>query len=790
MSQRANEQLGKWAIGGIILTFLILGAVYSVVIPLFEAPDEIWHYSFVKHLADGHGLPCLTSSKKDVWLREGGQPPLYYFVAAMLTAPIDTNDFPGYVRFNKAHPNITPGSSSSDVNVFIHTDAERFPYRGSPLAVHLIRLLSVLWGAVAVVGTYALGRQLFPRHPSLALSAAALCAFNPQFIFISSVVNNDSLVTALATLVLYLAVRLAQGRESRWQLFGISRGHSVGLPNLLGMQRDKPQQVGDSGLLLTPTPKDPRWQTAAWLGLALGGALLSKMSAPALLPLCLLALSLAWWRDRDWRALVTRAGLVYGLALAVAGWWYARNWLIYGDPLAWEMWTSDIAARVPPPTLVDLLGEFWPAVQSFWAVFGWTNLFAGKGVYFVVAALGAAATIGLVRFAIGRMRRRSAADEGESAGLLLVGCWFLIIFASLVQYMRTTPASQGRLLFPAIAAVAVLMALGLGHLVSARWRGMVLSVFSGILLILAAVIPFCTIVPAYARPVLNSIAAIPAQASALDVNFESRLGLRGYRLDGAPVTAGEAVSLTLYWEALADLDTECRVVVRLLTPSGRLVGQTNALVGSSLYPSDLWRQGDVVYHTLSIATDPQAEGPALGRIVVSVYTETGGSRQQFGDDVTIGVVRLLIGSGLASNARPGDFRLGEQVTLIGYKITPEIARPDAKVALALYWRAESKMNVDYTVFVHLIDGEGRSWEQSDSYPAAGDYPTTAWEAGEIVEDRHELVLPADIAPGVYRIEAGMYDLQTLQRLPAFDAAGHRLPDDRILLPTSVEVVAR
>ena len=43
--------------------------------------------------------------------------------------------------------------------------------------------------------------------------------------------------------------------------FGISRGHSVGIPNLLGVRRDNPQQVGDSVSLLTPTPKDPKPET-------------------------------------------------------------------------------------------------------------------------------------------------------------------------------------------------------------------------------------------------------------------------------------------------------------------------------------------------------------------------------------------------------------------------------------------------------------------------------------------------------------------------------------------------
>ena len=40
-------------------------------------------------------------------------------------------------------------------------------------------------------------------------------------------------------------------------LSGILQGHSIGVPNLLGPGRDKPQQVEDSGQLSMPTPKDP-----------------------------------------------------------------------------------------------------------------------------------------------------------------------------------------------------------------------------------------------------------------------------------------------------------------------------------------------------------------------------------------------------------------------------------------------------------------------------------------------------------------------------------------------------
>ncbi|MEE8390490.1 MAG: hypothetical protein V3S14_06795 [Anaerolineae bacterium] len=88
----------------IVVTFCILGVIYSIVIPLFEAPDEIWHFSFVQVLATQRALPVQPTEGKNVWLREAGQPPLYYLIAAPFVAPLDTSDFPDFVRFNAAHP--------------------------------------------------------------------------------------------------------------------------------------------------------------------------------------------------------------------------------------------------------------------------------------------------------------------------------------------------------------------------------------------------------------------------------------------------------------------------------------------------------------------------------------------------------------------------------------------------------------------------------------------------------------------------------------------------------------
>ena len=69
---------------------LVLGVLYSLITPLFEASDELWHYPFVKRLADGQGLPVQYPDQIGPWRQEGSQPPLYYALGGLLTSWIDT----------------------------------------------------------------------------------------------------------------------------------------------------------------------------------------------------------------------------------------------------------------------------------------------------------------------------------------------------------------------------------------------------------------------------------------------------------------------------------------------------------------------------------------------------------------------------------------------------------------------------------------------------------------------------------------------------------------------------
>ena len=134
-----------------------------------------------------------------------------------------------------------------------------------------------------------------------------------------------------------------------------------------------------------------------------------------------------------------------------------------------------------------------------------------------------------------------------------------------------------------------------------------------------------------------------------------------------------------------------------------------------------------------------------------------------------------------------DIRLGESVRLVGYRLGQEEISPGDSLLLTLYWRAESPVDRDYTVFVHLQEPSGGLVAQQDNPPIRGTHPTDGWHVGEFVEDPYEVLVPEDVPYGDYILSVGMYDPTTMERLPVRDAEGARLAEGRVVL-TTVRIV--
>jgi hypothetical protein len=123
---------------------------------------------------------------------------------------------------------------------------------------------------------------------------------------------------------------------------------------------------------------------------------------------------------------------------------------------------------------------------------------------------------------------------------------------------------------------------------------------------------------------------------------------------------------------------------------------------------------------------------------------------------------------------------GDRVKFLGYDLDTHSVRAGDTLHLTLYWQALAEMDESYTIFTHLLDKDDLIWGQKDSLPAGGTLPTSCWVKDEIIVDGYDILIQPDTPPGQYFIEIGMYQLETMQRLPVVNQEG-QIVDDRVLL---------
>jgi hypothetical protein len=120
------------------------------------------------------------------------------------------------------------------------------------------------------------------------------------------------------------------------------------------------------------------------------------------------------------------------------------------------------------------------------------------------------------------------------------------------------------------------------------------------------------------------------------------------------------------------------------------------------------------------------------------------------------------------------------VRLVGYDIDLRRATPGGRMDVTLYWQALAKIPVDLHVFVHLEGLEGETettgamgiWGQSDSTPGCRLYPTSGWNIGQTIVDRHIFPIKPDTPTGDYTVLAGMYSPKKGIGLDVWDEAGN------------------
>ncbi|MDP2661165.1 MAG: glycosyltransferase family 39 protein [Dehalococcoidia bacterium] len=714
----ASSWRGHWPLGLLLFVFVALASFYNVANPIFEAPDELWHFQFVRVLAAGGGLPVLQEDpEQNVAGQEGGQPPLYHLLAALAISWIDTSDF-----LSVSIPSPYLQRIGAGPNVVVHSAREDFPYHGATLAVHVDRFLSTVIGAGTVLLTYLLALETLNGNKRLALGAAAITAFIPEFLFLSASINNDNLIIMVSALALFLSVR------------ALNRG------------------LGPGGALA--------------LGLTLAAAPLTKVSGAALAPLAFSALGLRAWRERS--LLPLRPVLLLApMAAAASGWWLIRNWSLYGDPLGLKMFIAAAGGDTPILTPERLWAEAHGIWVSTWALFGWSNLEADPALYTIYGAICLISLLGIARLV--RNGGRHERILSRSFGVILV-LWTVTFMALVAQYMRMISGMQGRLFFPALPAIAVLLIAGMGEMAprgwASRWTGVL-----GVLLFLPALLaPILYIVPAYSQVGLLSEEQISSIPHRVDVRYGDSIELLGYRMDRREVGPGQPLEITLYWQALVKPTRDYTVFIHAFDAWGNALGGFDGLLGKE-YPTAAWLAGSALEETYLIDLAEPQDRPSAVRIEVGLYPLSSSTRLPAYDAQgrsVVTAVAVAMAKAKDSAAQPPaairqETRLEDGLALAGYEIPATGLHPGQVIEGRLWWKAETAPNHDYTVFVQLI-GPGGLVSQYDAKPRANSYPTSVWDAGEVVQDFFRLSVPPGAEVGTYRLIAGMYDVATGIRL--------------------------
>ncbi len=151
----------------------------------------------------------------------------------------------------------------------------------------------------------------------------------------------------------------------------------------------------------------------------------------------------------------------------------------------------------------------------------------------------------------------------------------------------------------------------------------------------------------------------------------------------------------------------------------------------------------------------------------------------------LGVLRIHSQNYVAEPAQTAVFAdFGAQIALIGFDASAQQARPGDDLRVTLYWQAQTALEINYQVFVHVLAPDGFLSAQSDKINP-GDYPTRRWPLDKYVRDEHTIHLPEGLAPGRYRVVAGLWSAADGWRLPVLGADGAQTGDNYLLFTLEI-----
>ena len=701
-----TPQTGR-ILGILIALYLLLTTAYALATPVFEGFDGQAHYAAATFYRAERQLPELTPATVTYSYELIPHPPVFHLLAGLAASgwPVDA----------------ARQLAQASVNPYFD---RLLSYRQSVLLpdatfealapAWIARFVSMVGGLLALLCTWWLARVFFPQQGWLAMAAVAVAVFNPQFLYTAVSITNDGWAAGAVALVLATAAQAT---------------------------------------LRTGSPRG--W---LWVGLALGLASLTKYSA-LLVAVPVGLLWLYYWRRSGWRPAATGAAWAGGGFLLLAGWWFVRNILLYGEIVPFDRMAAVLPTmRRPVPYDLRTTLTYIPwLVASFWGVFvaviapGW---YLDLTRWFMV--LGFGGTLPALRL----LRDRS--EPGLPLVYLVLMPWLAIVSVSVLYWTSSIEyGEQGRLAHIGASAFGVTMAVGWSGWVPQRWRSALQGLLTGFMLLLAAA-GFVVLHNAFALP-----AALPTPIAVqrpLEAHFAGGMHVVGIEFpNGAALEPEGSLPLKLYFTTDAPIQGDYTLFLHLADAHDELLYQFDGVADQGSHPTRQWLPGQIFVdeHTITI---PKSSTPGLATLSAgfypigevdarqTVFTPDG---QALGDRLVLAQVRI---------AAPAPAAAAESSPPVGvwangiHLRAAEVEYDDAGAPqqARLEWGATTTLSEDYTVFVQVLDRENRILAQVDHQPQQGQAPTSTWRAGDTIRD----VVTWQGDTGAWaRIIIGLYDAQ-------------------------------
>lgn len=737
--------------------FVVLALSYAVAMPPFEASDEAAHFLYIHNLLETRALPLIAgrdeiAEREDSvgrWSIENHQPPLYYAAGALLISWTQRNDIEAYLEPNGLI--FLRGLPQDNANKWLHSPN---PPQGDTLvALWVLRLYSLGLSTTTLFLIYRAARLfaelIGEKTEAFALTVMLLVASIPTFIAIGASVNNDNLVTLLYTAGVYQTLRL-------WR-YGITRRDTIILCLLLGM------------IALTKIT-----------GLTLFGVVYGTLALGVVMR----------------RFTVRQAALIIGTtaltAAVFAGWWYIRNWSLYGDPLAVAatstLWGREFSVATESGDVFAEISRIW---RSFWMMMGHLHwpVWGPAWLYTYATIISLAGVTGL-------LMRVALRDKSSFAlrSWRLVGSFFVLLLALLLPVLalvvgtRGVDISYGRLLFPSLVGFGPLLVVGWRRL-SGRFAPLLIMPLA-----VMALLPGVRELP-QAYPPLEIVETLPAEAVPVNVAADE-LTILAYETRDDVLAPGDAVRFWLYVRG-ANSENPALFATLLDPVTGQALGKTAVYPGTA--PTDALTEDTIYRAPLRVRLDAAAEplSPRAVRLQLGWQTMLDTNYLPLTRD-DLPLASLILNAGVLIdptyttpapqtpvNAVFSDFDGEDVIVLQGYTLETPHASPGDGLNLTLNWRVLDEMQADYVVTVQLL-GEADALAGQDDGDVTG-YPTSAWRMGPDVVDERTITVDAAAVPGKYRLAVGWYRLDDFARLPVRGAnSTHNL----VILTDSIEIAAR